>query len=56
MHTRRSLYNSTRASLIGDWNKGSTLGWYFGIGQGSGKIPYTYNRLFLISRFLGVVT
>jgi len=25
----------TRLNLIGYWSKGSTIGWYFGIGQGS---------------------
>ena len=24
--------SSTRSSPIGDWSKGSTIGWYFGIG------------------------
>ena len=47
---------STRASPTGDWSKGSTVGWYFGIVQGSGKIPYTCNYLFLINGFLGVMT
>ena len=36
---------STRLSLIVYWSEGSIVGWYFGIGQGSGKILYTCNRL-----------
>ena len=35
----------TRSSPIEYWSKGSTVGWYFKISQGSGKIPYTCNRL-----------
>ena len=46
----------TRSRLIGDWSKGSIVGWYIGIVQDSGKISYTCNRLFFISRFLGVMT
>ena len=48
--------SSTRSSPIGDWSKGSTVGWYFKIVQGSNKISYTSSRLLLISGFLGVVT
>ena len=36
---------STRLSPIGDWSKDSIISWYFGIVQGSGKIPYTCNHL-----------
>ena len=36
---------TTRSSPIGYWSEGSTVGWYFGIGQGSGKILYTCNCL-----------
>ena len=36
-----------RSSLIGYWSEGSTVGWYFGIGQGCGKIHYTCNRLII---------
>ena len=46
---------STRSSPIGYWSKGSIVGWCFGIVQGSDEIFYTYNRLFLISGFLGMV-
>ena len=53
VHTKKS---STRSNPIGDGSKGSTIDWYLGIVQGSGKILYTCNRLFLISGFLGVVT
>ena len=45
----------TRSSPIGDWSKGSTIGSFFWDRNDSGKIPYTCNRLFLISGFLGVV-
>ena len=41
---------------LADWSKGSIVGWYFGIVQGSGKISYTCNRLLLINGFLEVVT
>ena len=37
----------TRASPIGYWSKGSTVSWYFEIGQGSDKIPYTCNHLII---------
>ena len=43
----------TRLSPIGYWSKGSTIGLYFWIGQGSGKIPYTYNRLIIDQWILG---
>ena len=36
---------TTRSSPIGYWSKDSTIGWYFEIGQDSGKIPYTCNYL-----------
>ena len=47
---------STRANPIGDWSKDSTIGWYFEIDQGDGKIFYPCNCLFLISGFLEVMT
>ena len=53
MHVKKS---STRSSPIEELCKGLTVGWYFGIVQGSGKISYTCNRLLLISGFLEVVT
>ena len=37
----------TRSSPIGYWSKGSTIGWYFGIDHGSGKIPHTCNCLII---------
>ena len=37
----------TRSSPIENWSKSSTVGWYFGIVQGSGKISYTCNLLIL---------
>ena len=37
----------TRSSPIRYWNKGSTVGWYFRIGQGSSKIPHTCTRLII---------
>ena len=43
----------TRASPIGYWSKGSTVSWYFEIGQISGKIPYTCNRLIIDQWILG---
>ena len=42
-----------RSSPIGYWSKGSTVGQYFGICQGSGKIPYTCNRLIIDQWILG---
>ena len=39
--------STTRSSPIGYWSEGSTVGWYFGIGQGSGKIPFTCNLLII---------
>ena len=39
--------STTRSSPIGYWSKGLTAGWYFRIDQGSGKIPYTCNRLII---------
>jgi len=42
MHAKKS---TMRSSPIGYWSKGSTIGWYFGIGQGSGKILHTFNHL-----------
>ena len=38
---------TTISSLIGYWSECSTVDWYFGIGQGSGKILYTYNHLII---------
>ena len=38
---------TTRSSSIGYWSKSSTVGWYFEIGQGSGKIPHTCNHLII---------
>ena len=35
------------SSSIGYWSEGSNVGWYFGIGQGSGKIPYTCNHMMI---------
>ena len=37
----------------GYWSEGSTVGWYFGIGQGSGKILYTCNHLIVDQWILG---
>ena len=37
--------STTRSSPIGYWSEKSTIGWYFGIGQGSGKILHTCDRL-----------
>ena len=45
-HVVGSMYakkSSTKSVPIGDWSKGSTIGWYFGIVQGSDKISYTCN-------------
>ena len=53
VHAKKSF---TRLSPIGDWSEGSTVGWYFGIVQGSGQIPYAYDCLFLISGFFEMVT
>ena len=38
---------TTRSSPIGYWSEGSTVGWYFGIGQDYGKIHYTCNHLII---------
>ena len=38
---------TTRLSLIGYQSEGSTVGWYFGIGQDSGKILHTCKRLII---------
>ena len=38
---------TTRSSVIGYWSEGSTIGWYFGIGQSSGKISHTCNHLII---------
>ena len=38
---------TTRSSPIGYWSEGSIVGWYFGIGQSSGNIPHTCNRLII---------
>ena len=38
---------TTRLSPIGYWSKSSSVGWYFGIGQGSSKISHTCNRLII---------
>ena len=38
---------TTRSSLIGYWSEDSTIGWYFGIGQSSGKISHTCNHLII---------
>ena len=43
----------TRASPIGYWSKGSTVSWYFEIGQISGKIPYTCICLIINQWILG---
>ena len=37
----------TKSSPTGYWSEGSIVGWYFGIGQDSGKISHTYNRLII---------
>ena len=48
---RLEIYASRERRLLQDqvqfgyWSKGSIVGWYFGIGQGSGKILYTCNGL-----------
>ena len=52
VHAKKS---STRSSPIGYWSEDSIVGWCFGIVQGSDEILYTYNHLFLISGFLGMV-
>ena len=44
---------TTKSSLIGYWSKCSTVGWYFGIGQGSGKILYTCARLIINQWIIG---
>jgi len=46
------LYNkgkktAIRSSPIEYWSENSIVSWYFGIDQGSGKIPYTCNRLII---------
>ena len=46
----------TRLSPIRDWTIDSIVSWYFRIDQGSGKISYASNHLYLISGFLEVVT
>ena len=38
---------TTLSSPIGYWSESSTVSWYFEIGQGSGKIPYTCNYLII---------
>ena len=53
-----NLYNkrkkvATRSSPIGYWSKSSTIGWYFGISQDSGKILYTCNHLIIDQLILG---
>ena len=46
---------STRANPIGDWSKDFTVGLYFEIDQGDGKIFYTCDCLFLTNRFFEVM-
>ena len=49
-HVLGSVYakkSTTRSSPIGYWSEGSIVGWYFGIGQGCGKILYTCNYLII---------
>ena len=48
--------SSTRSSLIGEWNKCSIIGWYFGIGWVVVRFFIFVNALFLINEFLGVMT
>jgi len=38
---------ATRSSPIGYWSKCSTTSGYFGIEQGNGKIPHTWNCLII---------
>ena len=44
---------TTRSSPIGYWSEGSTVGWYFEIGQSSDKIPHTCNHLIIDEWILG---
>ena len=39
------MKTTTRSSQIEYWSEGSTVGWYFRIGQGSCKISYICNHL-----------
>ena len=45
IHAKKEV--STRSSPIGDWSRGSIIGWYFGIIQGSDNISYICNCLIL---------
>ena len=44
---------TTRSCPIGYWSESSTIGWYFGISQGNGKIFYTCNSLIVNQWILG---
>ena len=44
---------TTKSSLTGYWNESSTVGWYFEIGQGNGKISHICNHLIINQWILG---
>ena len=44
---------TTRSNPIEYQSESSTVGWYFGIGQNSGKISYTCNHLVINQWILG---
>ena len=44
---------TTRSSPIGYLSEGLIVSWYFGIGQGSGKILHSCNRLIIDQQILG---
>ena len=43
VHQRKEGYYKIKSNWV--WSECSIVSWYFGIGQGSGKILYTCNRL-----------